>query len=138
LREFGAPLRTRLTPDSEPIAPTRPLAPRDFENPGTWFTMGVSPVAVDILSGIPGVSFNAAWKNRITQVIDRRRSLSAHFISRGDLIVAKLASGRPRDLADVAELRKAKAAAERQARRAPSSQRRLGRVGGPRRSQIEL
>jgi hypothetical protein len=36
--------------------------------------------------------------------------LTAHFISRDDLIAAKLAAGRTRDLADVEELRKAAAA----------------------------
>lgn len=38
-----------------------------------------------------------------------RNGLRAHFISRDDLIAAKLASGRLRDLADVEELRKAQA-----------------------------
>jgi hypothetical protein len=33
--------------------------------------------------------------------------LTAFFISKEDLIAAKLASGRTRDLADVAEIRKA-------------------------------
>jgi hypothetical protein len=69
--------------------------------------MGVPPVAIDILSEIQGITFATAWKNRATLVIDDATSLTAHFISRDDLIVAKLAAGRPRDLADVAELHKA-------------------------------
>ena len=70
LQEFGAPLRTRITPDADPQTPTRKLTAKDFEDRGTWFTMGVPPVAIDILPEIPGVTFNAAWKNRATQIID--------------------------------------------------------------------
>ena len=75
----------------------------------TWYTMGVPPIAIDILPEIPGVAFSAAWKNRVTLVIDDASGLAAHFISRDDLIAAKLAAGRPRDLADVEEMRKATA-----------------------------
>ena len=109
LQEFGAPLRTRSSPDAGSLPPSRALTPKDFEDTGTWYTMGVPPVAIDILTEVPGVIFNSAWKNRITLVIDDRNGLRAHFISRDDLIAAKLASGRLRDLADVEELRKARA-----------------------------
>jgi len=44
-------------------------------------------------------------------VIDTATGLKANFISAEDLIASKLASGRPRDLADVDDIRKA---AERQ------------------------
>jgi hypothetical protein len=111
LQEFGAPLRTRIDPDSDPVSPTRPLTAKDFEDKNSWFMMGVPPVAVDILSNISGVTFNAAWKNRVTHVIDEQRGINAQFISREDLIAAKLAAGRPQDLADVDALRKAQAAA---------------------------
>ena len=67
------------------------------------------PVAIDILLEIPGITFNTAWRNRITHIIDDDSGLTAHFISRDDLIAAKLASGRARDLADVEELRNAEA-----------------------------
>ena len=36
LAAFGAPLRTRVTPDSEPTTPTRALTAKDFEDKGTW------------------------------------------------------------------------------------------------------
>jgi hypothetical protein len=107
LVEFGAPLRTRVEPNGEPHAPARKLTAKDFEDKGTWYTMGVPPVAIDILSEIQGVSFSAAWKNRVTMVIDHATGLTAHFISRDDLIANKLAAGRPRDLADVDEMYKA-------------------------------
>src|SRR5262245_15508441 len=104
--EFGAPLRTRAGPEDEPQARTRELTARDFEDAGSWYTMGLPPVAIDILTEIQGISFNAAWKNRVTMVIDHATGTKAHSISRGDLIANKLAAGRPRDLADVSELHK--------------------------------
>jgi hypothetical protein len=109
LAEFGAPLRTRTGPTDDPQTPTRKLTAKDFEDRETWYTMGVPPVAVDILPEISGVAFNTAWRNRATLVVDEAIGLTAHFISRDDLIAAKLAAGRPRDLADVDELRKAAA-----------------------------
>ncbi len=51
--------------------------------------------------------FDAAWERRVEDVVDEASNLRATFISREDLIVAKLASERPRDLADVDEMRKA-------------------------------
>jgi hypothetical protein len=110
IAEFGAPLRTRTAPNADPVAPTRALTAKDFEDKATWYTMGVPPVAIDILPAIPGVTFDAAWKNRSTQVVDDATGLTAHFISRDDLIAAKLAAGRDQDLVDVKALRKAAAA----------------------------
>ena len=40
-------------------------------------------------------------------MVDEASNLRATFISRDDLIAAKLAAGRPRDIADVDEMRKA-------------------------------
>jgi hypothetical protein len=80
LEEFGAPLSTRTSKDGDPTAPRRALTSKDFEDRGKWFTMGVPPMAVDILPEIPGVTFDAAWGNRSTLVIDAGTGLTAHFI----------------------------------------------------------
>jgi hypothetical protein len=93
LREFGAPLRD--------------LVPADLIAKGSFFTMGVPPIAIDILNEIAGINFASAWKNRSTKVVDAESGQFAHFISRDDLIAAKLASGRMRDLGDVEALRDA-------------------------------
>jgi hypothetical protein len=93
LAQFGAPLEG--------------LNVADFAEPGPFFRMGREPVGVDVLTAIPGVEFNAAWARRLEDVIDEACNLRANFISREDLIAGKLASGRPRDLADVDEMRKA-------------------------------
>ncbi|MCU1237578.1 MAG: hypothetical protein JWP63_5545 [Candidatus Solibacter sp.] len=84
------------------------MTPAQFTGTATFFRIGNEPIAVDILSGIAGVAFDDAWKRRVTAVIDARIGLTAPFISSEDLVAAKLAAGRPQDLADVAALRDAK------------------------------
>jgi len=81
LQEFGAPLEG--------------LTIADFAERGPFFHMGREPVAVDILTELPGVEFDPAWDRRIEDVIDAAGRLKASFISRDDLMAAKLASGRP-------------------------------------------
>ena len=87
LREFGAPL-SGLTVD-------------DFAEEGYFYQMGAPPVRVDVLMGIPGVEFEAAWNRRMAVDFD---GLPVQFISREDLIAAKRASGRPQDMTDVQSL----------------------------------
>jgi len=89
--------------------PLQELAPDDFAEPGPFFHMGREPVAVDILTEIPGVDFDTAWSRRVEAVIDPS-GLKTNFISRDDLIASKLAAGRPQDLADVDAIRKAEQA----------------------------
>jgi hypothetical protein len=83
------------------------LTEADFAQPGQFFRMGRAPVAVDILTDTPGVDFDTAWQRRVEDVIDPASGLRASFLCREDLIAAKLASGRPQDLADVEAIRAA-------------------------------
>ena len=83
LHEFGAPLAD--------------LDEADFSQEGYFYQMGVPPVRVDILMGIPGVVFEEAWSRRTEVDFD---GLLVPFISRQDLITAKRAAGRPQDLLD--------------------------------------
>ncbi len=87
LSEFGAPL-SGLTED-------------DFAEEGYFYQMGVPPVRVDVFMGVPGLEFEAAWERRVEIDFD---GLLVPYISREDLIAAKLASGRPQDLIDVQNL----------------------------------
>lgn len=48
-----------------------------------------------------------SWPRWVEDVVDPASGLKASFISRENLIAAKLASGRPQDLADVDAIRKA-------------------------------
>ena len=95
LAQFGAPLDD--------------LKAEDFTQPDTFFRMGTPPLMVDILPEIKGVDFDQAWENRVQVVIDADSGLAASFISRRDLLAAKLAAGRPQDLADAAALHEAEA-----------------------------
>jgi predicted nucleotidyltransferase len=83
LHEFGAPL-TGLTV-------------KDFAEEGFFFQMGVPPIRVDVLMGIPGATFDECWKRKVESDFD---GLKVCFISKEDLIVAKRASARPQDLID--------------------------------------
>src|ERR1700686_2686900 len=91
LAQFGAPLEG--------------LSAQAFTEVGSFFRMGTPPVMVDILPSISGVDFDEAWQRRVEVAIDD--DLSAPFISHQDLLGAKIAAGRPQDLADVAALREA-------------------------------
>ena len=87
LKTFGAPL-DQLT-EAE-------LAETDLV-----FEIGVAPQRIDLLTSISGVEFEPALRNRTAVRIG---DLTVPVLGRSDLIANKKASGRPRDVADVAEL----------------------------------
>jgi hypothetical protein len=93
LSEFGAALEG--------------IRAEEFADRSAFFRFGRDPRGFDILPDLPGVDFEAAWEHRVEGVLDAATGLKAFFISKDDLIAAKLASGRPQDLADVDALRKA-------------------------------
>jgi len=73
-------------------------------NPRTLVVLGVPPIRIDVRTSIDGVpAFAAAWKRRVDAAYG---ASPAHWISIDDLITAKVASGRPQDLADVDVLRR--------------------------------
>ena len=84
-------------------APIEGLSAKDFAQPDNFFRMGTPPVMVDIMPKISGVEFEEAWRRRVDVRIDD--DLSVPFISREDLLVAKISSGRAQDLIDVDALR---------------------------------
>jgi hypothetical protein len=88
-------------------APLNNIGIDDLADPRKFIRFGREPVAIDILPGIDGVDFDSAWEKRVDAVVDAETGLTAHFISREDLIAAKLAAGRLRDLADVEAIREA-------------------------------
>jgi hypothetical protein len=59
---------------------------------------GVPPARVDLLRSIPGVDFPQAWTRRTTVVW---QGVDVHVIGFDDLLAAKRAAGRPKDLDDV-------------------------------------
>ncbi len=69
--------------------------------PSEFVFFGTPPARVDLLGEIPGVNFLEAWLRRETI---EWNGAPVHVISRDDLIAAKKAAGRPKDLDDVARL----------------------------------
>ena len=100
-------------------APIEGLSSKDFAEPDNFFRMGTPPVMVDIMPNITGVEFEEAWSRRVDVQIDD--DLSVPFISRQDLLVAKLAAGRAQDLIDVDALRESSQSQETDQQQIPSS-----------------
>jgi hypothetical protein len=63
--------------------------------------LGRPPNRIDLLTSISGVSFDEAWSTSVPGELD---GLPVRVLSRAALLTNKRASGRPKDLADVAEL----------------------------------
>lgn len=98
LAGFGAPLEAAG------------VTAADFTQPGAVYQIGLPPRRIDVLTAISGLTFDEAWASRITAEIDGR---TVSFIGREALLKNKEASGRPKDVADVARLRKPRGANER-------------------------
>ena len=81
------------------------MTAKDFAEEGYFFQMGIPPMRVDILMGIPGARFEDCWLRRNEIHFD---DLPVDFISKKDLIITKRASGRPQDLIDAESLGKTK------------------------------
>jgi hypothetical protein len=63
--------------------------------------MGVPPVRIDVVKGVPGGDFSACLSRRVRTSWD---GVSVYVIGKDDLIAIKRASGRPQDLLDVEAL----------------------------------
>ena len=61
------------------------------------------PVCVNLMTSIPGVSFDDAWAGRSRGTLD---GIPVYFIGRDALLRSKESTGRDRDLADAQELRR--------------------------------
>jgi hypothetical protein len=64
------------------------IRPEDFTDRQSFFRFGRDPYGIDILPDIPGVTFDAAWQNRVEILIDVKTGLKANFISADDLVDA--------------------------------------------------
>ena len=77
----------------------------DFTQPGLQYVIGVSPCQIDFLTSLPGVNdFETAWTNRATADSE---GIPIQILGKTELISAKTIAGRPQDLADLDELRRA-------------------------------
>jgi hypothetical protein len=93
--------RAASTPPWAFGAPLRDLTVHDLVSPDVVFQIGVAPGRIDILTSVSGLRFDEAWPDRI---MVRIGTLDVPVIGRDVLIRNKRAAGRPRDLADLADL----------------------------------
>lgn len=69
---------------------------------GLW--MGVPPVRIDLLKGVPGGDFDRSYQSRVVADWD---GIQVSIVNRTDLIALKRASARPQDLLDADALERA-------------------------------
>lgn len=74
---------------------------RQLVVPGSIWMLGRKPWRIDVLNKIDGVSFTQVWKGRAEADFEPG---PLYFIGRNELIANKRASGRDKDLRDVAIL----------------------------------
>ena len=80
------------------------VTPEDFARESLQYMIGRSPVLFDFLTSLPGLDFAPCWEWRLTDVSE---GFPVNYLSRPDLIQAKTLAGRPQDLTDLAEIRRA-------------------------------
>lgn len=74
---------------------------RQFTRPNKILFIGVPPLRIDVLTSISGVTFAEAWKGRLVATTDLG---AIPTLGLTQLRLNKAASGRPKDLADLAIL----------------------------------
>ncbi len=68
------------------------------------FEFGRPPMAIDIMTKMKGVDFVEAYQNKLRYIVDENLSINVLHIN--NLIQAKIAAGRSKDLSDVEYLTK--------------------------------
>lgn len=91
LLEFGAPLEADT------------VTQETFSEDEVVYQIGIVPNRIDILTTLSGLKFENAWPNRR---LSEMFGVPVNFISLGDLIANKEATGRREDTLHLKELRK--------------------------------
>jgi hypothetical protein len=81
------------------------VTPADFERESFQYMVGRAPVLFDFLTSLPGLRFANCWKSKVT---DESEGFPIHYLSVAALTKAKKLAGRPQDIADLDEIRRAK------------------------------
>lgn len=87
LEAFGAPLSN--------------IDEQDFQAPDLVFQIGVAPRRIDVLTAAEGLTFETAWRDRVTVQLE---DVSIPVLSKAHLIQNKRARGLHQDLADIENL----------------------------------
>jgi predicted nucleotidyltransferase len=92
----------RLVAAMEKFGFERGTLDRDaFMQPGRVIRMGIPPVRIEILTGVSGIDFAAAYADRAAATLD---GVDVSMISLEHLKANKAAAGRPRDRDDLTRL----------------------------------
>jgi len=86
LRLFGAPIEAHG------------VARKDFEIPGNVYQVGLPPRRIDLMTGLSGVDFDAAWASRVLIAVE---GMEIPFLGLEALRRNKKATGRAKDLVDL-------------------------------------
>lgn len=70
----------------------------DFKHPNQVIQLGVSPIRIDLMTSITGVSWDEAWAGKIAYVYG---DIPVYYIGREQFIANKRATGRTKDIADI-------------------------------------
>jgi hypothetical protein len=91
LVRFGAPVQAAGVTEA------------DLATPGIVYQIGLPPSRIDVLTAITGLSFDDVWATRETTDLD---GSPIPFIGRDAFVRNKLATGRPKDVADASRLKR--------------------------------
>jgi Nucleotidyl transferase AbiEii toxin, Type IV TA system len=90
LARYGAPVESHE------------ITSEDFQRPDTVYQLGLVPRRIDLMTSIDGVEFDDAERSAVIAELD---GLRLPVLGRRELLANKIASGRPKDLADLEWLR---------------------------------
>jgi len=85
-------------------APMDGVRAEDFTDQDLVFQIGIEPQRIDVLMAVKGLRFSEAWDRRVETRFDE---VPMPIVSKDDLLVSKIAAGRPQDLLDAEALRTA-------------------------------
>ena len=74
-----------------------------FKKEDNTFKIGRPPLRIEILNKALGINFESCYKRKKVVKLD---GLSVKVISKADLVKSKVAANRPKDIADLTELRR--------------------------------
>jgi len=81
-------------------------AAEELAEEGLILQFGCPPNRMDLINRITGTAFSECWAQHVTGTMNAEGvELPVHYIGLEQLLVNKMASGRPKDLADAAYLR---------------------------------
>ncbi|HVU02048.1 MAG TPA: hypothetical protein VHE30_09860 [Polyangiaceae bacterium] len=87
-----------------------------FTEPDRMATLGQPPLRIDVMTSISGVTFEEAWAGRVKTRVGGR---TIGFLGRAEFVKNKRASGRTKDLLDIALLEESAPPRRARAKKAP-------------------